>query len=391
VSVIGLGTEKDPDAELLKEIAARGGGRIYFAEDAMSLPRIFSQETIAVARSTFVDEPTSLESAPDLPLLGRLPAVGLPQVGGYNLTYLRPQASVAVRTLDGYSAPVLALWPRGAGRVVAFTAEVDGEFTGELRSWSGLRATLEAMVRWSLRGAGEEGEAVVRSERRGNVLRVTLDFAPEEALPGALPTLVLLPGDGKGAPVEVPMRWEDEDRVAGEYTLQGSGSWHPVVKLGTRVLRAPPVVLPYAPEFEPGSAKEGLEVLRGVAGVGGGVERLSMTGLFAEAPESEGRIPLAPWLVGFAVLTLVAEVVVRRFLSGPRTRRAVAPTVATAPAAPRAAPASGQPERPRAEKAAAPSEAPPAEPEAPAPPAEKKDVDSALEAARERARRRLGR
>jgi Mg-chelatase subunit ChlD len=391
VSVIGLGTEKDPDAELLKEIAARGGGRIYFAEDAMSLPRIFSQETIAVARSTFVDEPTSLESAPDLPLLGRLPSVGLPQVGGYNLTYLRPQASVAVRTLDGYSAPVLALWPRGAGRVVAFTAEVDGEFTGELRSWSGLRATLEAMVRWSLRGAGEEGEAVVRSERRGNVLRVTLDFAPEEALPGALPTLVLLPGDGKGAPVEVPMRWEDEDRVAGEYTLQGSGSWHPVVKLGTRVLRAPPVVLPYAPEFEPGSAKEGLEVLRGVAGVGGGVERLSMTGLFAEAPESEGRIPLAPWLVGFAVLTLVAEVVVRRFLSGPRTRRAVAPTVATAPAAPRAAPASGQPERPRTEKAAAASEAPPAEPEAPAPPAEKKDVDSALEAARERARRRLGR
>ena len=388
VSVIGLGSEKDPDAELLKEIAARGGGRIYFAEDAMSLPRIFSQETIAVARSTFVDEPTSLESAPDLPLLGRLPAVGLPQVGGYNLTYLRPEASVAVRTLDGYSAPVLALWPRGAGRVVAFTAEVDGEFTGELRSWSGLRATLEGMVRWTLRGAGEEGEAVVRSERRGNVLRVTLDFAPEEALPGALPTLVLLPGDGRGAPVEVPMRWEDEDRVAGEYTLQGSGSWHPVVKLGTRVLRAPPVVLPYAPEFEPGSAKEGLEVLRGVAGVGGGVERLSMAGLFAEAPESEGRIPLAPWLVGLAVVTLVAEVAVRRFLSGPRPRRAVAPTVATAPAAPSSA---SQPERPRAEQPTGAQEALPAEPTEPAPPPEKKDVDSALEAARERARRRLGR
>jgi hypothetical protein len=388
VSVIGLGSEKDPDAELLKEIAARGGGRIYFAEDAMSLPRIFSQETIAVARSTFVDEPTSLESAPDLPLLGRLPAVGLPQVGGYNLTYLRPEASVAVRTLDGYSAPVLALWPRGAGRVVAFTAEVDGEFTGELRSWSGLRATLEGMVRWTLRGAGEEGEAVVRSERRGNVLRVTLDFAPEEALPGALPTLVLLPGDGRGAPVEVPMRWEDEDRVAGEYTLQGSGSWHPVVKLGTRVLRAPPVVLPYAPEFEPGSAKEGLEVLRGVAGVGGGVERLSMAGLFAEAPESEGRIPLAPWLVALAVVTLVAEVAVRRFLSGPRPRRAVAPTVATAPAAPSSA---SQPERPRAEQPTGAQEALPAEPTEPAPPPEKKDVDSALEAARERARRRLGR
>ena len=67
VSVIGMGTEKDSDAALLKDIAAKGGGRIYFAEDARSLPRIFSQETLAVARATFVDEPASLAAAPDLP------------------------------------------------------------------------------------------------------------------------------------------------------------------------------------------------------------------------------------------------------------------------------------------------------------------------------------
>lgn len=396
VSVIGLGTEKDSDAALLKEIAARGGGRIYFAEDATSLPRIFSQETIAVARATFVDEPATLEAAADLPLLGRLPSLGLPQVGGYNLTYLRPRASVAMRTLDDNAAPVLALWPRGAGRAVAFMAEVDGPYTGELREWSGLRAALEGMVRWSMGGAGEAGEAVARSERRGNQLRVTLDFAPGEALPGALPSLVLLPGDGRGAPVEVPMRWEDEDRVAAEYTLPGSGTWHPVVKLGARVLRAPPVTLPYAPEFEPGSAKEGLEVLHAVAAVGGGMERLSMAGLFAQAPESEGRVALAPWLVGLAVAALLAEVAVRRFLSGPRPRRAVAPSTAAAvavPGMPAPSVASPSPARRGSEAGTAP--AAPAEPsgdaKAPAEPAKERGVDSALEAARERARRRLGR
>ena len=42
----------------------------------MSLPRIFSQETIAVARSTFVDAPASLEAAPDLPLLGQAADAG---------------------------------------------------------------------------------------------------------------------------------------------------------------------------------------------------------------------------------------------------------------------------------------------------------------------------
>ena len=227
---------------------------------------------------------------------------------------------------------------------------------------------------------------MARSERRGNRLRVTLDFAPGEALPGALPTLLLLPGDGRGAPVEVPMRWEDEDRVAAEYTLPGSGSWHPVVKLGSRALRAPPVTLPYAPEFEPGTLQEGLQVLRGVAAVGGGVERLSMVGLFSQAPESEGRVALAPWLVALAVAVLLAEVALRRFLSAPRLRRAVA-SPSPAPARPAPEPRAVRTAEPAAQTSSVPSEEPPP-PESP-PPAP--DMDSALDAARERARRRLKR
>ncbi|WP_242588913.1 hypothetical protein [Corallococcus macrosporus] len=87
-----------------------------------------------MARATFVDEPASMEAAPDLPLLGPLPTTGLPQVGGYNLTYLKPRANVALRTLDTNAAPVLALWPHGAGRTVALTAEVDGKYTASCAS-----------------------------------------------------------------------------------------------------------------------------------------------------------------------------------------------------------------------------------------------------------------
>lgn len=396
VSVIGLGTERDSDAQLLRDVAARGGGRIYFAEDALSLPRIFSQETLTVARATFVDEPASIEAAPDLPLLGPLPAQGLPQLGGYNLTYLKPGASVGLRTLDDNAAPVLALWPHGAGRVVAFTGEVDGQFTGELRQWSGLRAALEGMVRWAMAGSAPAGEAVARAERRGNLLRVMLDFPPDEALPSAAPTLVLLPGDGRSAQVELPMHWEDEDRMVAEYVLPGSGTWHPVVRLGTRVLRAPPVTLPYAPEFEPGTVKEGQDTLHAVAAVGGGMERLSMVGLFQDAPVSEGRVALAPFLVALAVLLLLAEVAVRRFLSAPQVRaRKVAPAPAVAsvvrtvpvqvptPRAGTATPASVAATEPKAE---------PPQTSTPEPSGKQEGgVDSALEAARARARRRLDR
>jgi hypothetical protein len=170
-----------------------------------------------------------------------------------------------------------------------------------------------------------------------------------------------------------------------------------VVKLGSRALRAPPVALPYAPEFEPGSPKEGLAVLRGVASVGGGVERLSMASLFADAPVSEGRVALAPWLVGFAVLVLLAEVAVRRFFSTPRLRKPApvkAPGLVEAPAGMVAAP-SGTVITP-ARTQEAPREAPSAQTgseEGEKPPPEKPDgnVDSALEAARARSRKRLGR
>src|SRR5690606_37877007 len=58
VSVIGLGTEFDRDADILMEVADRGGGRIFFSADAAELPAIFAQETVSIARSAFVEEPT---------------------------------------------------------------------------------------------------------------------------------------------------------------------------------------------------------------------------------------------------------------------------------------------------------------------------------------------
>ncbi len=38
VSVIGLGTEKDSDADFLKDVAKRGNGRIFFNANANELP-----------------------------------------------------------------------------------------------------------------------------------------------------------------------------------------------------------------------------------------------------------------------------------------------------------------------------------------------------------------
>jgi uncharacterized membrane protein len=392
VSVIGMGKPSDPDADLLREVAALGRGRIYFAEDATSLPRVFSQETIAVARATYIDQPTAVKTATDLSLLGK-PQAGAPKLGGYNLTYIRPQASLGYRTEDENEAPVVAFWPRGAGRVVAFTGEVDGKATGEWAGWGGRTALLEQLVRWAMAVQMGPLDAVPRATLLGNDLHVTLDFDPKGAPPVGVPTLVLLPGDGKSQPIELPMRWEDEDRVGAHFVLPGSGTWHPVVKLDGRAWRAPPVTLPWAPEFEPGTAAEGKATLGAMAKAGSGAERLSMVGLFLEAAQSEARTPLAPFLLAFAVLVLLTEVFVRRFFSGrvarlrPRFARTV--SLETVPRVAALAPVSAAK---RADGASPESEAAPAKP--PAPPAEPpkpSDISSALDEARARAKKRTGR
>lgn len=388
VSVIGMGKPSDSDAALLREVAQRGEGRIYFAEDVTSLPRIFSQETIAVARSTFVEATTKVVFGGDVSLLGQVPTGAGTSVQGYNLTYLRSQANVGLKADDENKAPLLAFASHGAGRAVALPFEIDGETTGAFRGWAAQRAVLEQAVRWALPPVGQERDGVVRVTLIGNTARVTLDFPVDRPPPAGTPTVVMLQGDVKSKPVELPMRWLDEDRVGADFVLPGPGTWHPVVKLDGRVYRAPPVTLPWAPEFDPIPKKAGQATLAAMAQAGQGGERLSMVKLFDSAAKSSSQLELAPWLVAVLLTALVAEVILRRFFSerrgraAPRPKPAVAAT--TVPAVAPAAASSSPPPVAPAEREPTPS--PPAAPSKPA-----ATVTSALAQARDRARKRTNR
>ena len=226
--------------------------------------------------------------------------------------------------------------------------------------------------------AGEQGgDWIAGAIRRGGDLHLTLDFPPEAAPTDAQPRALLLSGEGDAAALEVPLRWEAEDRLGAHVTLPGTGTWHPVIQVGGRAIRAPPVTLPYSPEFEPGSVEEGRTTLSRLARLTGGRERLSMAGIFADAGRSSSVWPLAPLLVAIAVVLLLAEVFVRRFLSG-RPQHVVTledPALRGVLEASRAPSVSAD--------ASSPAIEPPPVPARPA-------VQDALAQARERARRRTG-
>ena len=113
-----------------------------FTEDAQELPRLFSEDTMSVARSTFIEadpetQPRGIfgELLAGGRLIGELETGDFAPVMGYNLSYLRPAATQVVVTRDEYAAPLSAVWYHELGRVAALTLEVDGEFSGGFGSW----------------------------------------------------------------------------------------------------------------------------------------------------------------------------------------------------------------------------------------------------------------
>jgi uncharacterized membrane protein len=322
VSVIGLGSEADSDAAFLKDVAARGEGRIHFTASAADLPRLFAQEAITVARSSFVTEPTAARILPDLTLLGELPASPFPGVDGYNLAYLRPGATVGVVTTDEYKAPLLAFWHRGLGRVAALTAEVDGQYSKRLNGWRDFQDFSVGLGRWLLGGDPPASvQATIEREGGEGIVRVELDPGRIRGSAGdvrtATATIVPPDGGGDNATRRLTLSWTGEDTLEARFPIHRAGLYVGAVQLGSGdVLPLAPLTLPYSPEFEPrDDPNAGIETLREMARVTGGIERTGWDDVFdaSRLRHREVRDLVIPLTIALLVLH-VTEIGGRRLL-----------------------------------------------------------------------------
>ncbi|MEM7018589.1 MAG: vWA domain-containing protein, partial [Pseudomonadota bacterium] len=248
VSVIGLGTEEDVDANLLKHIAELGKGRAYFTANALKLPRIFVQDMMHVARDSFIDTPTPVQSARGLLTL-EFTTSAIPNVGGYNLGYLAQGADLMMLSQDDNQAPLAAGWQRGQGRVVAVAFEADGPFTGDMRTWAEYKRFFRHALEW-LKRPPFESPHIADLTLQGRRAVVTLTTAPGERLTSTPEALIIMPGATE--PTRLPLSWQRPDVLRGEFLMQSDGIYHGAIQLhdGPPLL-LPPRVLPYSPEFQP--------------------------------------------------------------------------------------------------------------------------------------------
>lgn len=322
-SVIALGTEKDRTADLCRDIARVGGGNIYFTEIPNDLPRLFAQDTFTISRSTFLEDPTPFHFTGGMLTLSGIPFVKPPKLGGYNLCYLKPGALPSAISDDDYSAPIVASWQAGLGRVLCYTGQVDGQFTGSMASWDQYNSMLASLGRWTAgRVETLPNNMMLTQTIEDGSCRIQLHLDPEqENNLEPTPTVTILrqlPRSGI-TKESLPLQWIEPELLDVTVPLTGNETIQATLLLYDQPGRdtptpfqLPPVCLPYSPEFRPPGAGKGVEALRQLAATTDGVERLELTGMWKDIPKVPRYFEFSSWLIYAAMTCLVVEVFQRR-------------------------------------------------------------------------------
>jgi len=140
LSVVGTG---EGSGEVLRRAASIGGGRFYAGRDLDSIPEIFAEETLTVARPL-------INEGDFLPALAAASPVtaGLtqsPPLLGYVLTKAKATARVSLEI--GPADPLYATWQRGLGRVAVWTSDATSRWAQTWLGWESFPSFWATLVR----------------------------------------------------------------------------------------------------------------------------------------------------------------------------------------------------------------------------------------------------
>lgn len=305
ISVIGLGTDKDVDAKLLMDIARLGGGRIQFTDQAAQVPQLFAMETVTVARSAFLTDPVATTATGNWAEVSNQSLDWLASVDGYNLSYARPDAAVALASKDEYAAPLVATMRKGLGRSAAVSFPLGGEYSAAVRAWPRYGDFLKTIARW-LVGPDLPAGLGLSHRLEGSRLTVNLNYA-NDAWAGRLakdpPKLKFAIDDGRISVRDVPWQRMAPGHFTAAIDLEETQSVRGVVQAGDHTAVFGPVAIGVSTEWS--LDPDRLDELRAVATMTGGRELADLSQAWLRPPvtlKADLRLPLAILLLALILL-----------------------------------------------------------------------------------------
>jgi uncharacterized membrane protein len=309
-SVVALGLESDKDTAFLRELAERGSGRFYLTSDALSLPQIFSTETMKVAQSSLVEEPSMAVQAAPAPMLDGIDWKQAPLLLGYNATKPKPSAEVLLTTERG--DPLLATWRYGLGQTAAFTSDAKGRWASEWLTWPGFGKFWAQVVRALMR-RGEQSNFQVTTTESGNRVSLKIDaITPEGGFLNEMPIKVNVVDASGASKSAVAMQ-----TAPGSYTASFE-----LPALGTSLFSLSSPDLPggeyafgftrsYPREFLTSETNE--DLLRKIAATGNGIFAPTPAQVFARPKTASLRpVDLSNYFLMSALILLPLDIWLRR-------------------------------------------------------------------------------
>ncbi|HSF32374.1 MAG TPA: VWA domain-containing protein [Candidatus Tectomicrobia bacterium] len=317
VSTVALG--EDADKWLMSQVAEWGQGRYYFANDAESVPRIFTSETILVAR-TLVEEHTFVPSVrQDHEVLRGIELNAVPPLRGYVLAYPKPAAEVLL--ISDKADPVLAVWRYGLGRTVAFTSDLRGRWGKAWVEWEDFGKFASQVVRWTQRKTLRQN-MWMNVALQDDKSQITVDLYDDqnEFINNATLTGTVTVSEKASTPL--PFEQTAPGRYKGSFGLNGTGEYFITIsgqdgRGETIEPRTTAFAIPYSAEYIP--RPQNLRLLRKLVDLTGGQalhmtdKSETLTELFQVAGDGH-RPPYSLWylLVLAALVLYFLDIVARK-------------------------------------------------------------------------------
>lgn len=324
ISVIGMGSKTDPDAALCEDIAQRGKGRMFYSDKPQDIPNIFAQETVTIARSAFIKEPTATKPTGRWAEISPKNVQWLSHIDGYNLSYAREDATVSLVSQDEYLAPLVATARRGLGRTAAISFPLGGDHSQMVRSWPDYANFLQTTTRW-LMGLDLPPGIGLKHQTQGTQLSLDLLYDPEkwsDTFWQSPPRIRLMTQASEDA-IDVPWR-----RIApGQYSLTRDFEEGSVIRgaiqIGPHAIPFGPITVGSSVEwaFDTDAVKE----LRDATRSTGGRELIDLGDAWLRPTMIQDRSLQIPLLLGTLAMFLLEALTTRTGWAMPKWQKNALP------------------------------------------------------------------
>ena len=307
LSVVGTG---EGSADILRRMAAVGGGRYYPGRDLSSIPTIIALELRMAARP-IVNEgvffPTVTASAPVTDNLDQSPPLQ-----GYLATTAKPTAQTLL-SIGEERDPLLATWRAGLGTSVAWTSDVAPKWSADWVTWDRFSSFWSDVVKSTFPDRRDTGISVDATATSDGVdITATLAEAP----PAGARTEVTVRGpDGKTTTTELERT--AEDTYSGQVPATGGEGVYAVsvaVMDGDEALHRDTVTAARSYPAEYAGTPANTTRLQGAVREAGGRMDPRPEQAFDAAGLTPGAVPrpLWPWLALVALVLAPIDVGLRR-------------------------------------------------------------------------------